>query len=184
METVNQPTTELELAREDFIRQWGAMGSAWGINRTMAMIHALLMTNPVPMTTDQIMEELQVSRGNANANLRELVGWGLLRPVAVKGERKDFYEAEKDVWKIFCSITRERKRREIEPALAVLEHCAARTKDIEGEQAKQFCKMMQDLGDFVSAASSVMDKVSRSERSKVVPATLKLFGQNDKFFKE
>ncbi|GHC10423.1 hypothetical protein GCM10007047_29710 [Cerasicoccus arenae] len=168
--------TELEQAREDFVRQWGAMGSAWGINRTMAMIHALLMTNPEPMNTDQIMEKIQISRGNANANLRELVGWGLLRPVAVMGERKDYYEAEKDVWKMFCAITRERKRREIEPAMAVISDCAARTDKLKTAEAKEFTKMMRDLGDFVAAASTVMDRISRSERSKVVPAALKLFG--------
>ncbi len=168
--------TELEQARDDFIRQWGAMGSAWGINRTMAMIHALLMTNPTPMNTDQIMEMLQVSRGNANANLRELVGWGLLRPVAVKGERKDYYEAEKDVWKMFCAITRERKRREIEPALAVLNDCAARTEKLRSTEAREFTAMMKELGDFVSVASTVMDRISRSEQSKIVPTALKYFG--------
>ncbi|WP_309379943.1 GbsR/MarR family transcriptional regulator [Cerasicoccus frondis] len=168
--------TELEQAREDFIRQWGAMGSAWGINRTMAMIHATLMTSTGPMNTDQIMELLQISRGNANANLRELVGWGLLRPTALKGERKDYYEAEKDVWKMFCAITRERKRREIEPAMAVLDDCAARTSKLPGAEAKEFSQMMKDLGEFVSVASSVMDRISRSERSKVVPTALKFFG--------
>lgn len=176
MEANPTTLTELEQAREDFIRQWGAMGSAWGINRTMAMIHAALMTNPTPMNTDQIMEMLEISRGNANANLRELVGWGLLRPTAVKGERKDYYEAEKDVWKMFCVITRERKRREIEPAMAVLDDCAARTEKLKGAEAKEFNQMMKDLGEFVSVASSVMDRISRSERSKVVPTALKFFG--------
>lgn len=176
METTANTVTELEQAREDFIRQWGAMGSAWGINRTMAMIHALLMTNPEPMNTDQIMDMLQISRGNANANLRELVGWGLLRPVALKGERKDYYEAEKDVWKMFCAITRERKRREIEPALAVLNDCAARTEKLRGAEAKDFNHMMKELADFVSVASTVMDRISRSEQSKIVPTALKYFG--------
>jgi len=176
METATPTLTELDQAREDFIRQWGAMGTAWGINRTMAMIHALMMTTPDPMTTDQVMEALTISRGNANANLRELVGWGLLRPVAVKGERKDYYEAEKDVWKMFCAITRERKRREIEPALAVLEDCAERTKKLKSKEAQEFARMMRELGDFVNVASTVMDRISRSERSKVVPAAVKMFG--------
>ncbi|WP_309400278.1 GbsR/MarR family transcriptional regulator [Cerasicoccus maritimus] len=176
MENITPVLTELEQAREDFIRQWGAMGSAWGINRTMAMIHATLMTSTAPMNTDEVMELLQISRGNANANLRELVGWGLLRPTAVKGERKDYYEAEKDVWKMFCAITRERKRREIEPAMAVLDDCAARTDKLKTPEAKEFNKMMNELADFVSVASSVMDRISRSQRSKVVPAALKVFG--------
>ena len=98
-------------ARDEFIAQWGALGSAWGINRTMAQIHALLMISPQPLSTDDIMEDLQISRGNAHTNLRELTGWGLIRSVIRKGERKEYFEAEKDVWKIFCIVTRERKRR-------------------------------------------------------------------------
>ena len=77
-----------EKARDEFVAQWGALGSHWGINRTMAQIHALLMTAPEPMHTDEIMERLRVSRGNANTNLRELVGWGLIRVVLKKGERR------------------------------------------------------------------------------------------------
>src|SRR3954452_18999341 len=94
----------LQAARDEFITQWGVMGSAWGINRTMAQIHALLITATTPLTTDEIMDDLKISRGNANMNLRELCGWGLIRSVIRKGERKEFFEAEKDVWKMFCTI--------------------------------------------------------------------------------
>jgi hypothetical protein len=93
------------------------MGGAWGINRTMAQVHALLMTSEKALTTDEVMAELKISRGNAHQNLRELVGWGLVRNVIRKGERKEYYESEKEVWRMFCTIARERKRREIEPAL-------------------------------------------------------------------
>ena len=103
-------------ARESFVHSWGALGSSWGVSRTMAMIHALLLVSDEALSTDEIMAELGVSRGNANTNLRELVGWGLIRKVVRKGERREYFEAEKDVWKIFCTVARERKRREIEPA--------------------------------------------------------------------
>ena len=103
----------LREARQEFVSQWGAIGSAWGINRTMAQIHALLITSPEPLTTDEVMEELRISRGNANTNLRDLVGWGLIRSLLRPGERKEYLVAEKDVWKMFCIIARERKRREI-----------------------------------------------------------------------
>jgi DNA-binding transcriptional regulator GbsR (MarR family) len=109
----------LAAARDEFVTQWGAIGSAWGINRTMAQIHALLIVTPGALTTDEVMEELKISRGNAHMNLRELVGWGLIRSVIRKGERKEYFEAEKDVWKMFCTIIRERKRREIRPAINV-----------------------------------------------------------------
>ena len=101
----------LKQARDEFVAQWGAMGSQWGINRTMAQIHALLMTAPEPVGTDEVMADLQISRGNAHTNLKELVTWGLVRIVVKKGERREFFEAEKDVWQIFTIVTRERKKR-------------------------------------------------------------------------
>src|SRR5689334_8003705 len=107
-----QPNSEnaarLETARDEFVTQWGLMGSSWGINRTMAQIHALLMITPRAMTTDEVMAELKISRGNAHMNLRELVGWGLVRNLSRKGERKEYFEAEKDVWMMFCIIVRGR----------------------------------------------------------------------------
>ena len=91
---------KLQEARDEFVTQWGIMGAQWGINRTMAQIHALLMTAPEVMSTDEVMEALEISRGNAHTNLKDLVSWGLIRIVTKKGERKEFFEAEKDVWEI------------------------------------------------------------------------------------
>jgi DNA-binding transcriptional regulator GbsR (MarR family) len=163
----------LQAAKDDFIAQWGAMGNAWGINRTMAQVHALLMVSPEPMSTDQIMEELKISRGNAHGNLRELVGWGLIKSVIRKGERKEFFEAEKNVWKMFCTIARERKRREIEPIIEVLERCQEETKGLKGKEADTFTKQIRELSDFVKTADGVMDKVSRSSESQLMPVAMK-----------
>lgn len=174
MTTTEQNTTELRAARDRFISQWGVISTAWGINRTMAQIHALLLTSPVPVATDEIMESLQISRGNVNTNLRELVGWGLLRVVLRKGERKEYFEAEKEVWKIFCTIVRERQRREIDPALAVLRECTERSAKLKGAEAETFHRTMRDLGDFVSQAAGAMDRVSRSERSKIMPLIFRM----------
>ena len=95
---------KLSEVREEFVAQWGVMGTQWGINRTMAQIHALLMTGADPMSTDEVMEMLSISRGNAHSNLKELVNWGLLRIVTRKGDRKEYFEAEKDVWEMFRRI--------------------------------------------------------------------------------
>lgn len=173
----NQKTGEtdaLQAAKDDFIAEWGAMGSAWGVNRTMAQIHALLMVHPEPMSTDEIMEDLKISRGNAHGNLRELVGWGLIKSVIRKGERKEFFEAEKDVWKMFCTIARERKRREIEPIIEVLERCQEDAKGLKGKEADTFTKQIKDLSEFVKTADRVMDKVSRSSESQLMPIAMKL----------
>ncbi len=170
------PTEEpdaLTAARDEFVAQWGAMGSAWGINRTMAQIHALLITTPGAMTTDEIMDDLKVSRGNAHGNLRELVSWGLVRSVIRKGERKEYFEAEKDVWKMFCIVMRERSRRELRPAMTVLRDCAARTRSLKGPAAAAFNEQIKGLSDFLNLADSVIAKVSASEQSRMVPWALR-----------
>lgn len=166
MDMENNPS-QLREAREDFVSQWGTLGSSWGINRTMAQIHALLMTSPHPLSTDDIMEELQISRGNANTNLRDLVGWGIVRSVFRKGERKEFFEGEKDVWKLFCTISRERKRREISPAMEVLSRCGEKTKGLKTPEAKEFHQQMTSLLEFLKIAEKVLNAVSSSEQSKI-----------------
>ncbi|MEO8205000.1 MAG: transcriptional regulator [Chthoniobacterales bacterium] len=174
MESKNTPS-DLQEAREEFVSQWGSIGSAWGINRTMAQIHALLMTSPVPLTTDEIMQDLRISRGNANTNLRDLVGWGLIRSVLRKGERKEYFEAEKDVWKMFCTVARERKRREISPAMEVLQRCSEKTRGIKTPEAKDFNKQINALLDFLRLGERVCDTVSSSQQSKILKLAAKFF---------
>ncbi len=164
----------LNQAREDFVSQWGAIGSAWGINRTMAQIHALLMTSTRPMSTDEIMDDLKISRGNANTNLRDLAGWGLIRSVLRKGERKEFFEAEKDVWRMFCIIARERKRREITPAMEVLTRCGDKTKALKGAEAKEFHHQVTELLDFLKLGERVLETVASSEQNKILKFTAHL----------
>ena len=163
----------LNAARDEFITQWGVMGSAWGINRTMAQIHALLLVSDRALSTDEIMDDLKISRGNANMNLRDLAGWGLLRSVIRKGERKEYFEAEKDVWKMFCTIVRERKRREIRPAINVLKDCIERTDDLSSHEAAAFTRQTKALCEFMEMADGVLSKVVRSQESSIVPWALK-----------
>jgi DNA-binding transcriptional regulator GbsR (MarR family) len=166
----------LKAAREEFVSQWGALGSQWGINRTMAQIHALLMTAHQPITTDELMEELEISRGNAHTNVKELIAWGLVRTVVKRGERKEFFEAEKDVWEIARTVARERKRREIEPALGVLRDCVEKSREMQSTEAKEFNKQMRQLEEFVSFASKVADQVSAMKHGFAVQLAAKLLG--------
>jgi DNA-binding transcriptional regulator GbsR (MarR family) len=166
-------TDPLQQARDEFVSQWGAIGSAWGINRTMAQIHALLITALAPLSTDDVMAELKISRGNAHSNLRDLVSWGLVRSVVRKGERKEFFEAEKDVWRMFCIVIRERRRRELRPALGVLKDCSERTKGMKGADAVAFNKQLNALSDFLQLADRVITKLSQSEQNKMIPWALK-----------
>lgn len=165
---------EFKQTKADFIAQWGTLGSSWGINRTMAQIHAYLMMAVEPSDTNTIMEDLKISRGNANANLRDLVGWGLVRRVTYPGDRKEYFEAEKDVWTMFCTISRERKRREIDPALSLLKSSSAKSYTKDPEQ-QLFASQTRALADFVSTADRVLDKVARSEESRVLPFLIKHF---------
>ena len=171
---MSEDEDKLKHAREDFVAQWGALGTQWGINRTMAQIHALLMTAPHPMTTDDVMEDLEISRGNAHSNLKELVAWGLIRVVVKKGERREFFEAEKDVWQIFTIVARERKRREIEPALAILNKCAKESSGIETPEGKAFHEQMRALEDFVGFASKMSDRISSMKHGLAVQLAAKL----------
>jgi DNA-binding transcriptional regulator GbsR (MarR family) len=111
---------KLAEAKQQFIASWGAFGTHWGINRTMAQIHALLLISPDPLSQDDIMEELNISRGNVNMNIRELISWGLVERIILTGERKEFFTAEKDIWKVVKQIVKERKKRELEPMLKLL----------------------------------------------------------------
>jgi len=144
------------------------MGSSWGINRTMAQIHALLLTARESLSTDDVMEQLAISRGNTNTNLRELVSWGLVRSVVRRGDRKEYFEAEKDVWRIFCIIARERKRREITPAMDVLKRCAAETADLDTPEARTFHDQMRNLLEFMEMGETVLDRIARSEQSTML----------------
>jgi DNA-binding transcriptional regulator GbsR (MarR family) len=165
-----------EKARDEFVAQWGALGSHWGINRTMAQIHALLMTAPEPLYTDEIMDKLQISRGNANTNLRELVGWGLIQIIHRKGDRKEYFQAEKDVWKMVLTIAHERRRREIDPALAVLKSCAENTKGESSTAGKEFHQQMKELQEFVEFAIKIANSISGMKHASALQWAMKLLG--------
>jgi DNA-binding transcriptional regulator GbsR (MarR family) len=110
----------LREAQDRFVSAWGQMGAAWGISRTMAEVHALLYITGQPMNTDEIMERLQISRGNASMSLRALLDWGIVQRSHKRGDRKEYFTAEQDVWALFRAIVRERMKREIDPLLASL----------------------------------------------------------------
>ena len=173
-----EPTDDrtLDEVRDNFISQWGAFGSQWGINRTMAQIHALLMTGPDALSTDEVMDKLAISRGNAHTNLKELVGWGLVRIISKRGERKEFFEAEKDVWKVFTIILRERQRREIDPALALLKDCHENTKTLKGANADAFRDQIKELEQFVGFARNIGGKVGKLSYGPAMKLAAKVLG--------
>ena len=139
------------LALQEFILLWGEMATRWGINRTMAQIHALLYAEERPLDTDEIMDRLDISRGNANMNLRSLVDWNLVRKTQQPGSRKDFFVAEKDIWKITTTIIQERQRREIKPVEEALSTTIAELKagGALSEPEAVFLRRMESMQEFM-----------------------------------
>lgn len=156
---------QLEEAREKFVQGWGTLGSHWGINRTMAQIHSLLLVTKAPLSAEEIMGALQISRGNANMNLRALIDWGLVRKEHKSGERKEFFVAEKEIWEVARRITAERKKREIEPVIRVLEEVSQVEGDENDPELQEFRKTIKGIQEFVSRLDRLSDMVSRSDSS-------------------
>ena len=166
----------LEEAREKFVQSWGTLGSSWGINRTMAQIHSLLLVSHKPLCAEEVMSLLKISRGNANMNLRALIDWGLVRKEHKSGERKEYFEAELDVWEIFRRIVVERKRREIDPALETLEACKEETTGMKTAAGRAFHEQMKSLEEFVRFASTMSDRVASLQHGKAMKLAMKIFG--------
>lgn len=165
---------KLTEARQQFISSWGAFGTNWGINRTMAQIHALLLTSADPLTQDDIMDELSISRGNTNMNIRELINWGLVERVILPGERKEYYSAEKDIWKVVKMIVKERKKRELEPMLKLLDQL----EDVEGDRrdkhVKTFVDTVAGIRKLGTQADKTFDTLLKAEESWFVSSLLKI----------
>lgn len=138
-------------AEEQFVLLWGEMASAWGINKTMAQIHALLYAEGGPLDTDTIMEHLKISRGNANMNLRSLLKWDLIQKVHFRGRRKDYYTAEQDVWNIVAVLIRERQQREITPIRDKLTDCLRLFEDgeIRTKREAEFKERIESFIEFL-----------------------------------
>ncbi|QQV04356.1 MULTISPECIES: GbsR/MarR family transcriptional regulator [Chryseobacterium] len=153
---------QLSEAKEKYIQTWGTFATNWGINRTMAQVHALLLATGKPLSTDEVMEALEISRGNANMNLRALMDWGIVKKEFVKGERKEYFVAEKDVWFLFKQITKERRKREIEPVISFLEELK-NIEDKDSEEAKEFIKLMNDFSSVTGKINNIMDLAIKSD---------------------
>ena len=164
---------DLAEGKEKFIQSWGALGSSWGINRTMAQIHALLLISPEPLSADAVMEDLQISRGNANMNLRALMDWGLVYKELKAGERREYFRAEKDMWEVVKKIIIQRKKRELEPMLKVLEEVSGIDADGDPE-AEEFQQVIRAIKLFSSKADATLDTLTRADSNWFVGTFLKM----------
>ena len=164
---------EFKEAKNKFVQTWGALGSQWGINKTMAQIHALLMVSHEPISMEDIMDELQISRGNASMNLRALMDWAIVYKEYKAGERKEFFTAEKDLDELAVKISRERSKREIKPALKVLKEVSAIESDGTAAE-KHFVDQTSKLYDFVLKADNVLDKITEYKDNWLAKLVVKI----------
>ena len=153
---------QLRVAQDLFIRRWGEMGQTWGINRTMAEIHALLYICGTPLCTDDVMERLNISRGNASMSLRALCDWGIIHRLHKRGERREYFESLSDVWEMFSIIAAERKRREMDPVLETIKQCQQMLgEDSLGKNAAQqesvqlTCQRLAGMEEFMEVTNRI-----------------------------
>ena len=165
---------KLKEAKEKFIQAWGTLGSSWGINRTMAQVHALLMISPEPMSAEDIMEELKISRGNANMNVRALIDWGLVFKVHKSGERKEFFYAEKDIWKVSKQVMKERRKREMEPVLKILQELSNVEGDKKDKRIRAFTDSISGIQNVVSKADKTIETLIKADENWFVGSFMKI----------
>ena len=163
---------EFANAKQQFISTWGELGCNWGICRTMGHIHALLLISPNSLSAEEIMDDLRISRGNANMNLRALMDWGLVYRKSRPGERKDFYVAEKDFWNVFRKTLKKRKEKELAPMLDMIKHISKVQSSCE--HSTEFKEVINELSTISSAADKSLDKLLNSESNLLLNAFVKV----------
>ncbi len=165
---------KLPEAKEEFISNWGAFATQWGINKTMAQIHALLMVSAAALTQDDLMLQLGISRGNVNMNIRDLVSWGLVYRKTVTGERKEYFVAEKDIWKVATRIMTERKKRELDPMLKLLEELQQVDGDKNDPEVKAFTETIGGIKKMSMQADKLLTTFARADENWLTANILKL----------
>lgn len=166
---------------QKFILHWGEMGTRWGINRTVAQIHALLYLSPKPLTAEEIAAALSVARSNVSTSLRELQGWGIVKVVHVLGDRRDHFESMKDVWEMFQIIVEERKRREVDPTIAMLQACCAEAANA-GKPEEHTHEALAKMLAFFDTMSAAYEEVRRIPPS-LLRGALRTKGRISRLFK-
>jgi len=163
---------EYKEAKDKFISTWGSLGSLWGINKAMAQIQALLFISTKPLSMEDIMEDLKISRGNTSMNLRQLMDWGIVTKTLIPGERKEYFTTEKDVQELARIVAKERSRREIKPVIKVLKEVSS-IKNDNTEKTKELIKQTKALHDLAETADTMMNKLINQQQNWVTKSLLK-----------
>ena len=166
---------QLDEAKEKFIQSWGGLGSTWGINRTMAQIHALFLISEELLSAEDVMEALKISRGNTNMNIRTLIDWGLVYKEFKAGERKEFFRGEKDVWLVTQRVIKARQRQELDPMISVLTQLQNVQPDAKNKKEVEiFKKQIKSIKEHAELADKTLSKISSSEQNWFLKTFMKL----------
>jgi DNA-binding transcriptional regulator GbsR (MarR family) len=166
--------------QKQLVLHWGEMGTRWGINRTVAQIHALLYLSPKPLAADEIAETLTIARSNVSTSVRELESWGIVRPVHVLGDRREHYESLKDVGEMFRLIVEQRKRRELDPTIQLLK---SRQTELRRDGQDPYTReRVDDLAEFFETATAAYDEINQLS-PKALRSLLKMRGRIRKMFR-
>lgn len=165
---------DLQSSKQKFIDTWGALGTEWGINKSVAQVHALLLSSINPISTDEIMEALLISRGNANMCVRQLLDYEIIYKKVIAGDRKEYFVAEKDVLKWAFKIAMVRKKKELNPVMGILKEIKIETAKDKTEEGKEFNKTINEIQSFTDQIDSIADKVLNANRADLLLKMLKL----------
>lgn len=163
---------KLEEAKQQFIDTWGALGSEWGINKSVAQVHALLLSSSNPISTDEIMKSLVISRGNANMSIRQLIDYGIVYKKHIAGDRKEYFVAEKDVLKWAMKIAIMRKKKELDPVMDILKELSVATANEKSDDGKEFHNTVKEIQELTDQLEKIANKVFASNRADLL---IKLF---------
>lgn len=163
---------KLEEAKQQFIDTWGALGSEWGINKSVAQVHALLLSSSNLISTDEIMESLVISRGNANMSIRQLIDYGIVYKKHIAGDRKEYFVAEKDVLKWAMKIAIMRKKKELDPVMDILKELSVATANEKSDDGKEFHNTVKEIQELTDQLEKIANKVFASNRADLL---IKLF---------
>lgn len=161
-----------EEAKHKFISTWGSLGSSWGINKAMAQIHALLWISPEPLSMEDVMDELKISRGNTSMNLRQLIDWGIVYKESKAGDRKEYFASEKDVQELARQVAKERSKREIKPVIKVLKEVSS-IKNDNSEKTKELITQSKALYELANSMDTMLDKVVSQEKNWMTKVLMK-----------
>jgi len=169
---IEEKAIDLDAIKKNFIITWGEVSTQWGVPKTMGQIHCFLLISSKPQGFDEIMEALQISRGNVHINITALIEWEIVYKVSTQGDRKDYFIAEKDMWKVLTRVVKQRKKRELDPMLELMNEY--KSIPIKDKETEEFVNTINNISIFTNRAEVLLDKISKAEANWMLNSFFKI----------